>query len=248
MNKLTALVQKVGTDFLVAISTKDLDKSLYVLPTNREIKEENVKSLLSRIRQVGTQRFPVVFFNERLNRFCLFDGNHLFKAKVINGESSVTCIFMPNIKTEEEAEKSMILLNNTGKPWVLKDYARCGAKSGKIDYQILLQEMERKIQLTTILQAYSQESRSVATSMLKSGNFKIKDKVYGDVILDNISELMEYSQNTRQMGEALIKLMLSTKKYKQHRMIKNLKSVQNNIQFSTKEGELSKQLEIIYAK
>jgi len=167
---------------------------------------------------------------------------------VINGESSVTCIFMPNIKTEEEAEKSMILLNNTGKPWVLKDYARCGAKSGKIDYQILLQEMERKIQLTTILQAYSQESRSVATSMLKSGNFKIKDKVYGDVILDNISECMEYSQNTRQMGEALIKLMLSTKKYKQNRMIKNLKSVQNNIQFSTKEGELSKQLEIIYAK
>ena len=48
------------------------------------------------------------------------------------------------------------------------------------------------------------------------------------------------------MGEALVKFMMSEKKYNQAKMVRKLKSLRNNFQYSTKEGELLKQLSIIY--
>jgi hypothetical protein len=136
-------------------------------------------------------------------------------------------------------------VNNSNKSWVLANYINMYAKQGLKDYAIL-QEAEKKCsQITTIIQAYTLESRSVATKMVKNGTFRIKDKDKGDTILQQISECKSISHDTRQMGEALIKLMLNVK-YNHKKMIRNLKSVRKNVQFSTKEGELYSQLLAIY--
>jgi hypothetical protein len=246
MNKKTISIQNVGNDQFVVITKKDLKDKVYSLETNRQKSEDNIRKLHASVVEIGNERNPKLFWDEKKGKFCIYDGQHLLEVLFEKmGEEMVTCKFNPKIKTTADATRAMILLNNTGKKWECMDYVRSHAKSGKIDYQILLPELKRDLQLTTIIQAYSQESRSVATKMLKSGTFAIKDKEKGDILLDNIAECMKNSHSTRQMGEALIKLMLNVK-YNHKKMIRNLKSVRKNVQFSTKEGELYNQLLAIY--
>jgi hypothetical protein len=247
MKATTIPIQKVGNDQFVVITKKDLKNNVCFLETNRQKSEDNIRKIHASVAEIGNERNPKLFWDEKRGKFCIYDGQHLMEVLFEKmGEKMVTCKFNPKIKTAEEATRAMILLNNTGKKWECIDYVNTHAKSGKEDYKILLLELKRKLQLTTIIQAYSQESRSVATKLLKSGEFKIKDKEYGDLLLDNISECMKYSQNTRQMGEALVKFMLSEKKYNQTKMLKKLKSLRNNFQYSTKEGELLQQIKAIY--
>lgn len=237
-----------GAYTFVKIPVKDLERSVYVLPTNRNLSVGNMKSIGESIKKTGIPPIkPILFFNEQLNKFGIIDGNHRVNILKEIGEESIVFEFLPQIKNENEATNYMIEINNKSKKWPLIDYVSCVAKSGNQIYKIFLKEFEeRGLPITTVAQAYSQENRAVATAMLKGGNFKIKDKKYGDVLLDNISECMKHSQSTRQMGEALVKFMMSEKKYNQAKMVRKLKSLRNNFQYSTKEGELLKQLSIIY--
>lgn len=237
-----------GTHSFLQIPIKEMGKSLYVLPTNRELNKGNIKSISASVEKTGIPPLkPIVFFNEELQKFGIIDGNHRVNILKQSCAESIVFEFLPQIKNEKEATIYMIEINNKSKKWPLIEYIKCVAKSGNKTYSIFFDEFNKRgLQITTLAQAYSQQNRQISTKLLKSGEFIIKDKEYGDLLLDNISECMKHSQNTRQMGEALVKFMLSEKKYNQTKMIKKLKSLRNNFQYSTKEGELLKQLSIIY--
>ena len=82
--------------------------------------------------------------------------------------------------------------------------------------------------------------------MLKAGTFTIVNKVRGEQLIEYVSDCLNILPNTRQMNEALIKLMLKTESYNHSHFIKKLKAVVKTYVFSTKEGELYKQLVKIY--
>ena len=250
-------IQTIGDINAVEILKNDVPKSVMVLPANRLKTKSNVKTIESSVKEIGHKhRFPLVYLDKKENKFVLYDGNHILEV-LMNDENkkSITFIVNTEISTKEQARKAMVLLNNTGKKWVVLDYARSFSDTNE-NYQTILKEIDKKkkelkhnLQLTTIIMAYSQSTERLSTTKdFKNGKFVIKDKDFGDKLLNNIDECKDYIEDTRQVSEVLLKIMLTHKKYNQSKMIKNLKQYKDNIRLSTKEKELYEQLLNIYLK
>lgn len=214
---------------------------------NRPIFEDNYLRMKMSVIRNGVTRHLVVIWDEEEKVYRIVDGQHLAKVcKEFNLD--IECRIV-ELNSKEEITQLMIDLNNTGKGWKMLDYVGAWAKIGKTDYKKLTNYAEVEfpyIQISVIIQALTQQNRTKATKMLKAGTFTIVNKVRGEQLIEYVSDCLNILPNTRQMNEALIKLMLKTESYNHSHFIKKLKAVVKTYVFSTKEGELYKQLVKIY--
>lgn len=256
MKKSFPQLQRIGDLTAVSIKKEDIASFVTVLPTNREKCQSNINSLLDSTKKVGYHRFPLVYLDKQDKKFVLYDGNHYLDVLMQDeNKDSVTFIVNEKLKTKEEATLAMIYLNNKGKRWTVLDFAYSFAQSGNRNYQIFLEqikdiksEVKFNIQLTILILAYALNyERTSVTKDFKNGKFKIVDKKRGDELLKNIDECKNYLEDTRQVSQVLLKLMLSEKKYNHKHMIKRLKTHHGNTKFSSKEKQLEKELQEVYA-
>jgi hypothetical protein len=157
--------------------------------------------------------------------------------------------YVVSVDGEEEKTQLMIDLNNITKSWKLNDYVNSWAESGIKSYQKLRTAATISypyVQISVLIQAFTQQSRAKATKLVKEGTFDIVNKVRGEELIECVCDCFDIVPNTRQMNEALIKLMLNTESYNHNHFVKKLKAVVKTYVFSTKEGELYKQLVKIY--
>ena len=204
------------------------------MPLNRPVQEVGAKRMKLSVMRNGVMRDVIVYWDSKKNKYFVIDGQHLVKA-LIELDLPIRCRVIEN-KSETEITQLMIDLNNTSKSWKLEDYVHGWKESGKKDYRTLEDAytvMYADIQLSVIIQAYTQQNRTKATRMVKDGTFAIVDRAKGDFYLNSVYECSNFLPNTRQLNEALIKMMLSLDAYDHKRMIKNLKSiVKNKLDFS----------------
>jgi hypothetical protein len=204
------------------------------MPLNRPVTEAGVKKMKKSVMRNGCQRDVIVYWDAKKNKYFVIDGQHLVKA-LIELDLPIRCRVNEN-KSETEITQLMIDLNNTSKSWKLEDYVHGWKESGKKDYRVLENAhtvIYADIQLSVIIQAYTQQNRAKATKMVKEGTFTIVDRAKGEFYIDCVYDCSNFLPNTRQLNEALIKLMLSLDTYDHKRMIKNLKSaVKHKLDFS----------------
>jgi hypothetical protein len=204
------------------------------MPMNRPITASGVKAMKESVQRNGVLRDVIVVWDKKKNRYLIVDGQHLSEA-LIELELPVRCRIV-ECETEAEITQLMIDLNNISKSWKLENYIHGWKESGLKDYRILENAstvVYPDVQVSVIIQAYTQQNRSKATKMVKLGTFSIVDRNRGDFFIDCVSDCATLLPNTRQMNEALIKLMLSEESYDHKRMIKNIKSaVKKGIEFS----------------
>ena len=213
---------------------------------NRAVNIVHVKRMQESVLRHGILRNVIVVFNKKLNKFIIIDGQHLSVA-LQNLNMEIPCCLV-NCETEEQMTQLMIDLNNTSKSWKLEDYINGWAASGNDDYKYLKTSIVMNdVQQSVIIQAYTQKVRSKATKMVKDGTFLIVDKVKGDQMIDNISNLLTILPSTRQMSEALVQIMLETPDFDIKRMLRNAKKAINKTVFAhNKEKQLKNQLVEIY--
>lgn len=212
---------------------------------NRLIKMPHVKKMQESVVRNGILRYVIVVFNKALNKYVIVDGQHLSVA-LQNLNMDIPCILV-DCKNEEELTQLMIDLNNTSKSWKLEEYINGWAASGLEDYKYLKTAIVMNdVQQSVIIQAYTQNVRSKATEMVKNGTFVIVDRIKGDQMIENVSNLLSILPNTRQMSEALMQIMLKTSDFNVKQMLKNAKKAVKTTIFSTREKELREQLLVIY--
>lgn len=219
--------------------------TLYKYKTQRPVNAGHVLVMKDSVIRNGQIR-PVMVV-EIKDKLFVIDGQHLLEA-LIQLDMPVWCQ-MIECDSDEQITQLIIDLNNTSKSWQLTDYVNSWAMSGLKDYRQLKRDSEitfKDVQITVIMQAYTQKSRAKSTKLVKEGKFEIVNKTRGEELIQNICELNYVVPNTRQMNEALIKLMLNSESYNQQHMYKRLKAVGKTYVFSTKEGQLYKQLLEIY--
>lgn len=239
------LVQKKTSFVTITVAQYGL---LRTRPHNRPINDKGVKTMRGSVERNGVLRYPIVVWNQKKSYYEIIDGQHLITA-VKELELPIECIEVKNL-TESEIVQLMIDLNNISRTWKLEDYIRSWKESGKKDYRILTIANEiaySDLQLTVIMQAYAQTSRSIATNLVKNGEFSIVDKIKGDFFLDCISECIGYLPNSRQVNESLIKLMISVDDYDHKRMITNLRKKYKSLDMiHTKESSVFSALLGVY--
>ncbi len=247
MSKTNEIAMVSETKTKMVVITPDQYGLLAVLPKNRPINKQHSLSMKLSVMRNGVLRNVIVVWDSKKNKYYIVDGQHLSDCLKDLGYD-IPCTVVDS-KSEAETTQLMIDLNNTSKSWKLADYIHGWAESGNKDYRLLKNAMNltySDMQVSIIIQAYTMQNRAKATKMVKEGRFEIVNKVKGDELIDCVSECAEIVPNTRQMNEALIKLMLRTEGYNHKHMIKRLKAVVKHFVFSTSEGKLYEQLETIY--
>ena len=230
-----------------------IDENQYGLLTrtvfNRVLSESGIESLKESVERHGQIRNVIVVWDNKKGRYIIVDGQHLTEAlKRLN--QKIECIVV-EVNDEAEMVQLMIDTNNIAKSWKIENYIHSWKESGKKDYRIL--ENARSvvyadIQVSVIIQAYTQKNRSKATKMVKEGTFAIVDRTKGEFYIDCVSDCSTLLPNTRQVNEALIKVMLGVETYDHKRMIKNLKgALKKKVDFShTSEKAIYNKLVEIY--
>jgi hypothetical protein len=215
--------------------------------TNRSVIPSHVQRMKLSVMKHGVLRAVIVVFDATDNTYQIIDGQHLIKA-LIELNMDIDC-YVVSVDGEEEKTQLMIDLNNITKSWKLNDYVNSWAESGIKPYQKLRTAATISypyVQISVLIQAFTQQSRAKATKLVKEGTFDIVNKVRGEEQIECVCDCFDIVPNTRQMNEALIKLMLKTESYNHSHFVKKLKAVVKTYVFSTKEGELYKQLVKIY--
>jgi hypothetical protein len=212
---------------------------------NRDIRTNHVSKMQKSVMRHGCLRLVIVVWDKKLEKYIIVDGQHLSKALMsINRNSECQIV---DCKDESEMTQLMIDLNNTSQSWRPNDYIHNWAESGKEDYILVRKAIQRNtMQLTVVLMAYAQKRRNVATNEMKEGTFKIVDANYGDKLIDQIRDCNNFISSSRAVNEALVQVMLNTKKYNHKRMLKNLRCASKTVKFETSETKLYNQLLEIY--
>lgn len=204
------------------------------MPMNRPVTQEGVKKMKGSVERNGVLRDVIVVWDKKKNRYLIVDGQHLSQA-LIEMSLPVRCRVV-ECESETEITQLMIDLNNISKSWKLENYVHGWKESGLKDYRILENAatvVYPDVQISVIIQAYTQQNRGKATKMVKDGTFAIVDRNRGDFYIDCVSDCSTMLPNTRQMNEALIKLMLSEETYDHKRMVKNIKAaMKKGVEFS----------------
>jgi len=217
-------------------------------PNNRPTSASGIRVMKESIKRNGILRYPIVVWNGKKSCYDIIDGQHLIAA-ARELELSFNCIVAENL-SENEIVQLMIDLNNINRKWKLEDYINNWILSGDKQYRPLrnsIVETYKDIQATVIIQAYTQKPRAIATKMVKEGTFTIVNKERGDFLLDCVSECNEYLPSSRQVNEALIKLMLKVENYDHKRMMKNLRSKYKSLDMiHTKESSVYNALSEMY--
>lgn len=240
----------VKTGVKIVEITPDQYGLLVKMPMNRPITDAGVAKMKASVERHGVLRDVIVVWDKKKNRYLIVDGQHLVKA-LVELEAPVRCRVV-ECKTEADITQLMIDLNNISKSWKIEDYIHGWKESGLKDYRILEnanEVMYHDVQVSVIIQAYTQQNRAKATKMVKEGTFTIVDRNRGDFYLDCVSDCVTILPNTRVMNEALIKLMLSEESYNHKKMVKNIKTalLKKKIDFShTSEKAVLEQLKKIY--
>jgi len=245
--KTQTVAKRLGINFSEGriLITPEMYNLLQFTQKNRPIDMALVNRLKASVLRHGVFRLVVVVWDSVKQRYIIVDGQHLTVGLKQFGRN-IECVVV-DCETEEDMVQLMIDLNNVSKTWKLENYIHSWAESGIKAYkQLRIATQLSDVQLTVAMQAYTQQSRAKATKMVKEGKFEIVNKNRGDELIEYVSECSAILPNTRQMNEALIKLMLKVEFYNHKHMIKRIKAVAKTFVFSTKEGELYKQLLGIY--
>jgi hypothetical protein len=204
------------------------------MPMNRPVTADGVKKMKESVERNGVLRDVIVVWDKKKNRYLIVDGQHLTEA-LIQMSMPVRCRIV-ECETEAQITQLMIDLNNISKSWKLENYIHGWKESGLKDYRILENAstvVYPDVQVSVIIQAYTQQNRGKATKMVKDGSFAIVDRNRGDFYIDCVSDCATLLPNTRQMNEALIKLMLGEETYDHKRMVKNIKAaLKQRVEFS----------------
>lgn len=218
------------------------------IPKNRPIFAPNLAKMKLSVMRHGVTRDLIVVWDNKKNKYLILDGQHLFEV-IKEFNLPFRCRIM-DCESDEDITRLMIDLNNTSKSWKLNDYIHSWAEGGNKHYRLLKNAINltySDMQISIVIQAYTmQQSRLKATKMVKDGSFQIVNKIKGDEIIECVCDCSQIIPNTRQMNEALVKLILKTESYNHKHMIKRLKAVVNTYVFSTNESKMYQQLLSIY--
>lgn len=231
-------------DNRVVVTTEQYN-TLVRTEKNRMINIAHVKKMQESVVRHGVLRYVIVVFNKALGKYVIVDGQHLSVA-LQNLNMDIPCILV-DCQTEEDLTQLMIDLNNTSKSWKLDDYINGWAASGLDDYKYLKTAIVMSdVQQSVIIQAYTGKIRHAATKMVKNGTFRIVDKVKGDKIIEDVSNLITILPNTRQMSEALVQIIIEMPNFDVKKMLKNSKKAVGSTNFEGDGNVLKKTLLEIY--
>jgi len=232
----------------IVVTEEDfLDGKVQFIDANRDITDKHILTMITSVLWNGITRDVVLVKIEDI--YLVIDGQHLFAGLLALG-AEIDCRVM---KCDKASHVQLMRdLNNTSRAWILLQYIKAEAASGNQQYEKLLalhKKNEDFLQITALMMAYTQKTRSAATKLVKGGNFIIESKKRGDEIVGYIKEYTqkEFLPNNRAVNELVIKLILATENYSHTKMLRNLKTAKN-AGIGATEKEIYNQLVKIYNK
>lgn len=243
LKKETTNKVSIFKETLRLIITPENYTALIRIGLNRVVDWKHVKRMAESVVRNGLTRDVIVMWDKILKKYIIIDGQHLYEA-LMQLNHNVEC----RVVEPTDFTRFMIDLNNTSKPFSLKVYIESWAKSGKKDYQTILDKAkETKIQHSVLLMAYSLRQRGESTEMAKNGTFEIVDRQYSETLIGYIKDCLTFLPNTRAFNESLFKVIKS-EKYNHTKMIVNLDKYVPKTKFGTGEKQIFEELMKIYKK
>jgi hypothetical protein len=220
------------------ILRKDSSKSLGILNmVNRAIVPSHVTSVATSIEKIGLIR-PVVVAKLNLKEFkgeYIIDGQHLFNACIrLNKDVPYVKI---DVSSEEELIDILASLNNSSKPWTLKDYVQSWAYI-RPDFK----------KLAKYRQTYDLELVAIAGILHRSPNiFQCMNLIKkGELVIKNESlavKIMEYTndvlsifykfdrKNARKLVNAYVQYVTNTHdSYNHKKFLSNLNKQKSKLE------------------
>lgn len=159
---------------------------------NRPLNLKGHKKLVESMKKYGfLQSFPIVVARDGQGRLVVKDGQH----RLTIAES----LGLPVYWVEDTANFDVAVVNSSAKVWIPRDYAMKYAANGISAYQEGLDFADRHhlpIGVAFGLLAGTVSFTNVEESFY-SGAFKIKDKVYADVVASLYNTLVEMSPQVK---------------------------------------------------
>lgn len=174
------------------ILRKDSNKSLSILSmVNRAITPSHVTSVATSIEKIGLIR-PVVVAKLNLKDFkgeYVIDGQHLFNACLrLNKDIPYVKV---DISTEEELVEILAMLNNSSKPWALKDYVQSWSYIRPAFKKLAKYREMYDLELLAIA-GILHKSSNIFQSMhiIKKGELVIKDEALAVKVMEYTNDML----------------------------------------------------------
>lgn len=176
---------------------KDSSKGLsFLAGINRNVNPSQVTKLANSIDKMGIVRpviIAVISFLDGKSVKYIIDGQHLYTACLrLNVDIPYTEI---DVKDINDLVEKIALLNSSSKSWVLMDYIQAWKCINK-DY-ILLETLFQRydIELSQLAQilysGYTAITNNSISTVLKKGQFFIKDIHSSKILLDRITDVLK---------------------------------------------------------
>lgn len=174
------------------ILRKDSNKGIGILSmVNRPITPSHVTSIATSIEKIGIIR-PVVVANLNLKDYkgkYMIEGQHLYTACMrLNKDIPYVEI---DISTEEELVEILAMLNNSSKPWTLKDYVQSWSYIRPAFKKLAKYREMYDLELVAIA-GILHKSANIFQSMhiIKKGELVIKDEALAVKVMEYTNDIL----------------------------------------------------------
>lgn len=171
---------------------------------NRFLNPQHVKRVAESMREINLMQYQPVMIN---SKGYLIDGQHRVEAAKMLDEP-VFYVEVPDLGLNE-----IRLLNSNMKAWSLRDYVSSYAKTGKKDYQILLDFSDRyKIPLTTSASILCGQAVGMGggtmSNILRQGKFVIVSLKSAEILARKLKDIQPFTFSGAWRSREFIRALL----------------------------------------
>jgi hypothetical protein len=217
------------------------------LPFNRPVSKKHVMEIIESMDEFGNLSTCVMVITKCItgyDQIFIADGQHRFSADEMTGRP----VYFHLIRIEDKATLVRLIskLNATSRRWAIKDYLRAWCSLDIEEYINIEKQIKKtRLPVSALLEAYSGLNRNAATKLFMDGRFPSPDMTRGNMLVDQVMDLHRLSLapwNRQFLGCAI--RFLRNPEY--HYDILKEKLLNNKIDFSKNEADITKQLFEIY--
>ena len=220
------------------ILRKDSNKSLGILSmVNRAITPSHVTSVATSIEKIGLIR-PVVVAKLNLKDFkgeYVIDGQHLFNACMrLNKDIPYVKV---DISTEEELVEILALLNNSSKPWTLKDYVQSWSYIRPAFKKLAKYREMYDLELVAIAGILHKATNIFSTTrIIKKGELVIKDEALSVKVMEYTNDILTIfnkfdRKNARKLVNAYVQyIMTNLNSYNHKKFLTNINKEKSKLE------------------
>jgi hypothetical protein len=203
---------------------------------NRVIKPQHVTKIASCLLAMGMSIRPVVVarikFLDGIEKLYIIDGQHLYTACLrLNIEIPY---IMVDVADKQDLVEKIAMCNASSRSWTLNDYITAWS-SIKTDYSDLRDIITKyNVEPRLVVGCYMPTYGKSAATVIKKGEFVIKDRKQGDLYLNQLTDCMSLFAtqslwDKERFVNASLKLMRTNRHYNHSKFMSFLKENKREI-------------------